>query len=609
MNKYSRKNLKKNDKLLSLFVFGSFLSACNSGSDSTGTTSPVVTTTSLSGAVIKGPLQGALVYADIDGDGIGDGAPIMTSSDGSYTIQSTNANAIIIAVTSENTVDTSSGETLSGITLKAPAGSTVVTPATTILESQPDIEPAQLAVALGIPTTAADGSTIDLMSFNPYAADADPAAALAAEKAAQQVMVTIKAVSAAAEGAGMDATDAFKNAMASVAEVVSGVAEKIDVSSDLAIQAAEASIASGETTKMDFSNTETLKEISSTVQTKVTEAAALDPAIEIDQTAFSSVLETAITAVGNVNAKIELVEDLSSEESMGVFATVTDMALEVKAAAEAEVLAPGSGAKLVTFTDISKVESAAAEASLLVADKLIAAAEKFDEIYEEFLEEFPVEILVEPTIEIPITDEAPDTGGSSVITDPVVKDPSADEDDKGDDTDETGSGGGFVFVGGGAASIDTTALKFITVSQNIVTTDSVILDFYIYMNAAREILPEFKGLSGYKIDINTTNGWTSDTESMAGSTAFSWINNLSLTDGSKTTGAISVNNSLSNSSPGTIVTVSGTDLSAGSDVVKIGSLTVDPVDSLSTFGLTIAGTISDSSDSLVTQNSYSLTVY
>ena len=132
MNKYSRKNLKKNDKLLSLFVFGSFLSACNSGSDSTGTTSPVVTTTSLSGAVIKGPLQGALVYADIDGDGIGDGAPIMTSSDGSYTIQSTNANAIIIAVTSENTVDTSSGETLSGITLKAPAGSTVVTPATTI---------------------------------------------------------------------------------------------------------------------------------------------------------------------------------------------------------------------------------------------------------------------------------------------------------------------------------------------------------------------------------------------------------------------------------------------------------------------------------------------
>ena len=69
---------------------------------------------------------------------------------------------------------------MAGVTLKAPAGSTVVTPATTILEAQPDIEPAQLAVALGIPTTASDGSAIDLTSFNPYAADADPAAALAA---------------------------------------------------------------------------------------------------------------------------------------------------------------------------------------------------------------------------------------------------------------------------------------------------------------------------------------------------------------------------------------------------------------------------------------------
>jgi len=93
MNKYSRKNLKMNDKFLSLFVFGPFLSACNSGSNSTGTTSSVVTTTPLSGAVIKGPLQGALVYADVDGDGIGDGNPIMTSSDGSYIIQSINANA------------------------------------------------------------------------------------------------------------------------------------------------------------------------------------------------------------------------------------------------------------------------------------------------------------------------------------------------------------------------------------------------------------------------------------------------------------------------------------------------------------------------------------
>jgi hypothetical protein len=611
MNKYSRKNLKKNDKFLSLFVFGSFLSACNSGSDSSGTTSSVVTTSLLSGAVIKGPLQGALVYADIDGDGIGDGTPIMTSSDGSYTIQASSANATIIAVTSENTIDTSSGETLSGITLKAPAGSSVVTPATTILEAQPDIEPAQLAVALGIPTTAADGSAIDLMSFNPYAADADPAAALASEKAAQQVMVTIKAVSAAAEGAGMNAVDAFENAMASVAEVVSFEAEKIDVSSTASIAAAEATMA---TTKVNFSDPAVLTAVTTAVQTKVVAAAAADETIEVDTTAFAAVLETAVTAVVNVNAAIEAITDtdLSSTETMGTFATLTDMASEIKAAAEAEVITPGSGAEIVTFTDNLKFESAAAEASLLVADKLIAAAEKFDEIYEEFLLEFPPTVVTDATGVVDLVQSGVVSGDdeTTIIVDPVIKDPTNDQIDIVDDevVSSDSGGGGYVFTGGGAP-VDTTTTKFITSSLSSVTTDSTTIDFYVYLNVVRELMTEFKGLTGYKIDINTTNGWTSDTESMAGSTAFSWVSDVSLTDGSKTTGAISVNNLLSNSSPGTVVLVSGNDLSNGSDKVKLGSLTFDPVDSLSTFGLTISGSITDTSDLLVNQSSYSMTVY
>ena len=90
------------------------------------------------------------------------------------------------------------------------------------------------------------------------------------------------------------------------------VAEKTDVSSEEAIQAAEEAVASGEVKKMDFADSEVLNDISSTVQ-KVTEAAALMGNI-IDENAFSSVLETAIAAVENVNAQIDLVEDLSSEE-------------------------------------------------------------------------------------------------------------------------------------------------------------------------------------------------------------------------------------------------------------------------------------------------------
>jgi hypothetical protein len=404
---------KSPKKVLAATTLAGLLAACNSDSDSTSIVTPVITTTNLSGAVVKGPLSGALVYADSDGDGIGDGSPITTGADGSYTISSTNANATIIAMSGPDTIDTSSGETLTGITLKAPAGSTVVTPATTILEAQPDIEPAQLAIALGIPTTAADGTAIDIMSFNPYAEGADPAAALAAEKAAQQVMVTIKAVSAAAEGAGMNVEDAFEQAMASVAEVVSVEAEKIDVSSTASIAAAEATMA---TTKVDFSDTSVLDAVSTAVQTAVVAAASADDTIILDTTAFAAVLETAVTAVSNVNAAIEAITDtdLTSTESMGTFATLTDMASEIKAAAVAEVETPGSGAALVTFTDAAAVTTAVAEAVVeveaYVVEVAAAAAVEITPVIE-------VPIVVTPPAAAAVEIVVVDTNTSFVVTD------------------------------------------------------------------------------------------------------------------------------------------------------------------------------------------------
>jgi hypothetical protein len=399
---------KSAPKALAISTLAGLLAACNNDNDSASVVTPVITSTTLSGAVVKGPLSGALVYADSDGDGIGDGSPITTAADGSYTVSATNANATIIAMSGPNTVDTSSGETLTGITLKAPAGSTVVTPATTILEAQPEIEPAQLAIALGIPTTAADGTPIDIMSFNPYAAGADPAAALAAEKAAQQVMVTIKAVSAAAEGAGMNVEDAFEQAMASVAEVVSVEAEKIDVSSTASIAAAEATMA---TTKVDFSDSAVLDAVSTAVQTKVVAAAAADDTIVVNTTAFAAVLETAVTAVSNVNAAIEAITDtdLTSTESMGTFATLTDMASEIKAAAVAEVETPGAGAALVTFTDATAVTLAVAEAVVEVEAYVIevAAAAEIIPVVE-------VPVVVTPVVAPPVI--IVDTASSFVVT-------------------------------------------------------------------------------------------------------------------------------------------------------------------------------------------------
>jgi hypothetical protein len=109
--------------------------------------------------------------------------------------------------------------------------------------------------------------------------------------------------------------------------------------------------------------------VSTAVQTKVVAAAAADETIVVDTTAFAAVLETAVTAVSNVNAAIEAITDtdLTSTESMGTFATLTDIANEIKAAAVAEVETPGAGAALVTFTDASAVTTAVAAAVVEVA--------------------------------------------------------------------------------------------------------------------------------------------------------------------------------------------------------------------------------------------------
>ena len=213
---------------------------------------------------------------DLDGDGIiSESEPqAITNDDGSYTLATSDSNAVLIATTTSETVDASSGELLPNVTLKAPAGATVITPATTILEATPDIQPAQLAAALGMPSVGADGVAIDITTFNPYAEGADPAAALAAEQAAQSVMVTIKAVAAAAEGAGLSEDVAFEQAMASVSEVVAAVAETVVIPDGVGVVetiAADGTVTSV-TTAADGSVTTVATDVDGAVTTVATDA-------------------------------------------------------------------------------------------------------------------------------------------------------------------------------------------------------------------------------------------------------------------------------------------------------------------------------------------------
>ena len=87
-----------------------------------------------------------------------------------------------------------------------------------------------------------------------------------------------------------------------------------------------------------------LEEVSTSVKTLVAEVAADDASITITN-AFSAVLDSAVTAVENVNAaNSNYGHGFNIKRVYGGICNTKDVASEIKAAAEAEVEAPGSGA-------------------------------------------------------------------------------------------------------------------------------------------------------------------------------------------------------------------------------------------------------------------------
>ena len=114
------------------------------------------------GNVVKGPLENALVFLDYDSDGIQDsGEPsVYTDSDGAYSLSASSQTYSLVAITDDNTIDSSTGTVLTGVTLKAPSGSTVVTPTTTLIQ-EGDLTADAVAEVLGLP------EGIDPLTFNP----------------------------------------------------------------------------------------------------------------------------------------------------------------------------------------------------------------------------------------------------------------------------------------------------------------------------------------------------------------------------------------------------------------------------------------------------------
>ena len=298
------------------------LTACGGGNSTISTL--------LSGKVIKGPLNNALVGLDYDGDGVVDSATVRTDANGGYSISTTQTTYTVIAVTDASTIDTSSGAVLSGVTLKAPESATVVTPTTTLMK-EGNLTVEQVASVLGLP----DG--VDPLTFNPYADDVSASDALAVEKASQQIMSVVNAFASTAEGAGATEAAAYTAAMNSIVEVVKTKAAASDT--------------------LDLSNTADLALIKAEA---ITQVASIEGVTSETTTAFDALADNTATAVENVNTEIAKASDLTSDESKSIFSTTQVLADQVKAAAVAEVASSGTGS--IDFIDSASVVTSAANA-------------------------------------------------------------------------------------------------------------------------------------------------------------------------------------------------------------------------------------------------------
>ena len=177
--------------------------------------------TSFTGSVFDGPLKSAKVFIDANNNGLLDENEdwTLTSSDGSYSL-STSTTGNLAVVTTADTVDTSSGAIVAGLTLTAPSGSSIISPATTVVESildaykkanpgasETDIATQQTQAYADTAEALGLSADVDLTSYNPFSSSVDSTSADAiayAAKAAQIVAVanTIAEAESASAGGG-----------------------------------------------------------------------------------------------------------------------------------------------------------------------------------------------------------------------------------------------------------------------------------------------------------------------------------------------------------------------------------------------------------------------
>ena len=176
------------------------------------------------GGLEDGYISGATIFVDVNRDGeLNPGEPFTgTNSDGTFSLGALASSGLVVAI---GGTDISTGLPFKG-QLSAPAGSTIITPLTTLLTSVGDQN--KVLTALGLP------AGIDLTTLDPIAATkAGDAHGAAAYVAGAKVYDTVAMIASALAGAGGNLGTASKDAFGGIAAAISGSGINLDDKSSL----------------------------------------------------------------------------------------------------------------------------------------------------------------------------------------------------------------------------------------------------------------------------------------------------------------------------------------------------------------------------------------
>lgn len=181
-------------------------------SDASDTITPLI-----SGSLIKGPVQGARVFIDLNKNSVWDeGEPYaFTNAKGEYSLEYSSSEEQSIVADMGGALDQSSGQTFSdGVLLSSTTHAKIISPFTTLISNSDGMSTQDFAKTLGLP------EDFDPFNDNPFATDQTNGNGLDIEKIAHKVFLFTETTSAILEGTGIPAEEAFQQSINALAQML-----------------------------------------------------------------------------------------------------------------------------------------------------------------------------------------------------------------------------------------------------------------------------------------------------------------------------------------------------------------------------------------------------